>query len=134
MAYQIGSPARWLSNAAGSAPPAVRQLARKASTRPAIAAGVAEPEETVTHSPSTLDRTRCSRVSPQESRERPVICRVGSILPAPHSRKKYNKDPNPELSNGLSNGHLIALDSDAVLNAALARCAGTISYLPRWRG
>ena len=43
-------------------------------------------------------------------------------LPAPHSRKQYNKDPNPELSNG----RLIALDSDA----AWARRAGMISYLP----
>ena len=30
-----------------------------------------------------------------------------------------------------SNGHLIALDSDAALNAAWARRAGMVSYLPR---
>ena len=48
-------------------------------------------------------------------------------LPVPYSRKKYNKDPKPELSNG----HLIALDSDAAQNAAWARRAEMISYLPR---
>ena len=40
---------------------------------------------------------------------------------------RANKGPNPELSNG----HLIALDSDAAQNAAWARRAEMISYLPR---
>ena len=48
-------------------------------------------------------------------------------LPAPYSRKKQNKDPNPEGSKGL----LTPLDSDSVLNAAWARRAGTISHLHR---
>ena len=51
----------------------------------------------------------------------------GQLLPAPHSRKQYTKDPKPERSNG----HLIALDSDVALNAAWARRAGMIYYLPR---
>ena len=46
------------------------------------------------------------------------------MLPAPYSRGKYNKDPKPELSNS----HLIALDSNAALNAAWPRRAGMFSY------
>ena len=49
------------------------------------------------------------------------------FLPAPYSRKMYNKDTNPEGSKGL----LSPLDSDAALNAAWARRAGMVSYLPR---
>ena len=44
--------------------------------------------------------------------------------PTPCSQKKCNEDPNPERSNGL----LTASDG---LNAAWARRAGMISYLPR---
>ena len=39
---------------------------------------------------------------------------------------KHTKDSSPERSNG----HLIALDSDAALNAAWARRAGILSHLP----
>ena len=51
---------------------------------------------------------------------------ASSSLPAPYPREKYNEDPHPEPSNG----HLIALHSDAALNAAWARRAGMISYVP----
>ena len=61
--------------------------------------------------------------------ERPQVTRDWHrpTLPAPYSRKTYNKDPNPELSTA----HLIALDSDAAINDAWARRAGVLSYLPR---